>query len=443
VSRKIVPPPAVTMRRALSDPAMLGTVLVGDSWLAWRILLVAAMGESLTDDERVIFTRLTGREREPDVRVESLWAAVGRRGGKSRAIATLIVFIATLVDHSKAIVTGEKPIVLCLAPTARQARVVLDYISGIIESTPLLAPLIVNKTAETLELSNNITIEVRPATLRGTRGFSTVAVVVDEIAFLRSDESANPDSEILKALRPSLATTGGLLACISSPYAKRGELYTTFRKHYGPDGDPLILVAKAPSWETNPSLSRRVIDRAYEDDATAAAAEYGGEFRADIEAFVSREVVEGCVIPGVLERPPASSVSYQAFVDPSGGSSDSMTLCVGHKEGDTIVIDAIREPFSPDDVVGEFSALLKSYGVSKVVGDRYAGAWPQERFRERSITYEPSAKAKSDLYVALLATLNSARIELPDDKRLVSQLCGLERRTARRARHDRPFAWRS
>jgi hypothetical protein len=121
MSRKpTAPSPAVTMRRALSDPAMLGTVLVGDSWLAWRILLVAAMGESLTDDERVIFTRLTGREREPDVRVESLWAAVGRRGGKSRAIATLIVFIATLVDHSKAIVTGEKPIVLCLAPTARQ-----------------------------------------------------------------------------------------------------------------------------------------------------------------------------------------------------------------------------------------------------------------------------------------------------------------------------------
>jgi hypothetical protein len=184
----------VTMRAALEDPELLGTVLAGDSWLAWRILLIAAMGEPLDDEERSMFAKLTGREREPGVRVESVWGIIGRRGGKSRAIAALIVFIATLVDHSARIAPGEKPVVLCLAPTARQARVVLDYISGIIESTPLIAPLIVNKTAETLELSNGITIEVRPATLRGTRGFSTVAVVVDEMAFLRSDESANPDS---------------------------------------------------------------------------------------------------------------------------------------------------------------------------------------------------------------------------------------------------------
>jgi hypothetical protein len=36
--------------------------------------------------------------------------------------------------------------------------------------------------------------------------------------------------------------------------------------------------------------------------------------------------------------------------------------------------------------------------------------------------------------LALLATLNSGRIELPDDKRLVGQLCSLERRTARGGR---------
>ena len=45
----------VTMRAALEDPELLGTVLAGDSWRAWRILLIAAMGEALTDDERMIF----------------------------------------------------------------------------------------------------------------------------------------------------------------------------------------------------------------------------------------------------------------------------------------------------------------------------------------------------------------------------------------------------
>ena len=81
--------PSITLRKALADPQLLGGVLTGDSWKSWRVLLVAAMGESLTEDERAIFTRLTGREREPLQRVEEFAAVVGRRGGKSRAMATL------------------------------------------------------------------------------------------------------------------------------------------------------------------------------------------------------------------------------------------------------------------------------------------------------------------------------------------------------------------
>jgi hypothetical protein len=45
-----------------------------------------------------------------------------------------------------------------------------------------------------------------------------------------------------------------------------------------------------------------------------------------------------------------SGVSYLAFVDPSGGSGDGMTLAIGHQEDDVAVLDAIRErrpPFSP------------------------------------------------------------------------------------------------
>jgi hypothetical protein len=51
--------------------------LGGDSWLAWRVLLIAAMGEPLTDEERAIFAKLTGREREPGERVDELWCVVG------------------------------------------------------------------------------------------------------------------------------------------------------------------------------------------------------------------------------------------------------------------------------------------------------------------------------------------------------------------------------
>jgi hypothetical protein len=59
--------------------------------------LIALNGEKLTDAERVVFTKLTGREREPLQRCEEFWGVIGRRGGKSQAIAVLVVYLALLV----------------------------------------------------------------------------------------------------------------------------------------------------------------------------------------------------------------------------------------------------------------------------------------------------------------------------------------------------------
>ena len=77
---------------------------------------------------------------------------------------------------------------------------------------------------------------------------SAIAAICDEISFWlnEGDSSRNADKEIVAALRPALATTGGPLIAIAQPYAKRGELYGAFRKHYGPEGDPSVLVAHAP-----------------------------------------------------------------------------------------------------------------------------------------------------------------------------------------------------
>jgi hypothetical protein len=50
------------------------------------------------------------------------------------------------------------------------------------------------------------------------------------------------------------------------------------------------------------------------------------------------------------------------------------------------------------------------------------------------VTYEQAAKPKSDLYRDLLPAINSRRVDLLDDARLVTQLVSLERRTARGGR---------
>jgi hypothetical protein len=110
----------ISLRQALTDPNLLSTVLDGDSWFAWRTLLLAACGESLTEDERTLFRQLTGREHEPDRAVEEFIAVIGRRGGKSRAIAVLATYIAALREHPS-LVPGERGIVLVIAPDQNQA----------------------------------------------------------------------------------------------------------------------------------------------------------------------------------------------------------------------------------------------------------------------------------------------------------------------------------
>jgi hypothetical protein len=427
----------VTMRQALSDPDYFGSLLSGDSWAAWRVLLTAIVGEELTDEERVVFKSLTGRDSEPGEVVEEFWGIIGRRGGKTRAMAILAAYLATCVDHRAALAPGEKGVVPILAASVSQAANAFAFIEGIFAHSPSLKDLLVSVTADTIVLSTGVDIRVRPASYRTIRGTTCVAAICDEIAFWRSDDSANPDKEILKALRPSLATTAGPLIAISSPHAKRGELYGTFRRHFGPAGDPLILVAKAPSRAMNSTLPQKVIDRATEADPEAASAEYMGEFRGDLEVFVSREAIEACVTSGVTVRAPLANVTYRAFVDPSGGSNDSMTLAISHSEGNRAILDCVlekRAPFSPDNVVSEFAATLKSYRISTVTGDRYAGEWPRERFKVHGITYQPAEMNRSELYLSFLPLLNSARVDLLDSPRMVSQFCGLERRTSRAGR---------
>jgi hypothetical protein len=430
--------PRIPLRKALADRNLLGTTLAGETWYPWRTLLIASMGEPLKPAEREVFTKLTGREREPSSRIEEFVGIIGRRGGKSRAISVIATYLAGLCQHPN-LVPGERGVLLIIAPDQRQADIVLDYTEANFRASPILRQLIEARTARALKLTNNIDIEVRSSDFRRLRGPTFCGIICDETAFWLSEYSSNPDTEILNSVRPGLATTGGPLFIISSPYARRGELWKLFSKHYGPAGDPAILVARAPTRDMNPSLPQSVVDRAIERDAASAGAEYMAEFRSDLEAFVSIEAIRACVSPGILERSPSRDLYYSAFVDPSGGSADSFTLAIGHPDHarETVIVDALREivaPFSPEVAVGELAELLKTYRITSVSGDRYAGEWPREQFGKFGISFEPSPKPKSGLYTDLLPLINSARIELLDHSKLISQLTALERRTARGGR---------
>jgi hypothetical protein len=428
--------PKISLREALSDPQLLGHCLVGPSWKAWRTLLIAAMGEPLVDqDELDLFAQLTGGRVPPLERAEELVGVIGRRGGKSAACATLAAYIVTCVDFSDVLARGENGVCLIISPDIRQSGIMLSYARAAIEGSPLLSQQITNTTTDSVELGN-LSIETRAASMKRLRGPTYVAVFGDEIAFFPNENSVNPDVEVLNSVRPGLATTRGMMVLISSPYSRRGILWHTFSNHHGPAGDKLILVARAASRQLNPTLPQSVVDRAMERDPAAASAEFGAEFRTDIEGYVSLDAVMACVAKGVIERAPVPGTAYECFVDMSGGAQDSAALCIGHLAAgkETIVLDCLREiraPHSPEAACAEFADVMRTYNLVSATSDKYAASWPVEQFSRYGVLLRPEAAPKSALYSTLLASLNSKRVDLLDNERMVAQIVSLERRTGR------------
>jgi hypothetical protein len=425
---------------ALTDRNLLGAALRNpDSWARWLSVLKAAFALPLSATDKEAFGEVAGGRQPPQERVSELWCTVGRRSGKSRIAAALAVYAAAFIPRRLA--RGEVGTVLVLAASQAQAATVFGYCTGFLEASPVLKREIASATRTEIRLRNGNAIAVHANSYRSIRGRTLLACIFDEIAFWRDETSAVPDLEVYRAVVPALATTGGMLVGISSPYRKTGLLHQKWRDHYAKNGDRVLVVGGA-SRLFNPTLDADIIAAAMADDPESARAEWQAEFRTDIAAFLDDATIERCIDFGrPLEIPPRPGISYSAFVDPSGGRHDCFTLAIGHREGTGsgafYVVDAIRgvhPPFDPAAVVGEFAALLKDYRIAIVIGDNYSAAWVETAFSKAGIRYSRSEQAKSQLYLESLPLFMRQAISIPAHDRLLRELRLLERRTSRSGR---------
>ena len=402
------------------------------TWQAWEVFLRGLFGLPIESaEDLVLFKSCTGLEGTPGEKVRESYVIAGRRSGKSFTSALIAVFLACFKDWSPYLSPGERGWIFIIAVDKAQAGIIKAYVSGIFDRVKCLKGMIERETQETIELRNGISIGVKTASFRSIRGYTVLAAILEELAFYRSEDSANPDKEILAAIRPALATIPeSLLLGISTPYSRNGALWEQFRTYYGKSGGPLIW--KAPTRTMNPTVDVRVIDNALKEDPQAARAEWEAEWREDVMAFITAELVEGVMVPGRFELPKIAGANYYGFLDPSGGRQDSFTLGICHKEtSGKIVLDVLRErrpPFQPQGVVAEFADVLKSFGISNVESDKYGGEWVPEAFRVHGIEVKNADMTASELYLNFLPLISNGTVELLDSKRLLAQLTGLERR---------------
>src|SRR5262245_34730569 len=331
----------MTILEAIHDPNLFQPLLRDPaSWQAWAVWLKAVFALPMTTAEQDLYARCTNRQQPPTIEPTEVFTICGRRAGKSFIAALTAVYLSSFRDYRQFLSPGERAIIMLLAHDRNQAGVIFRYILGILRSVPLLAQMIATERAEEIDLVNSVTIAVYTASYRATRGVTIAAALCDELAYW-SIEGVNPAKEILTALRPAMVTIpGAKLLCLSSPYARTGILYDTYRQHFGQEDD--VLVWQAPSATMNPTIPQTFIAREVERDPQAARSEWGAEFREDLETAFPLDVIEACVIPGRGTLPPAN-VSYQAFVGPSGGRADAFTLAVGHYHRDgRVIIDCVR-----------------------------------------------------------------------------------------------------
>jgi hypothetical protein len=237
----------ISLLRFFDDPQLFGPSFAHGDWTAWKAFIAALFAESSPDEATLaIYRAHTGRTTWPTAPFSEATLIVGRRGGKSRILATIAVYLAVTRNYVPYLAPGELATVAVMAAGVDQARAIFRFVLGLIRAVPLLRKMLLRVTKQRIFLVNRVVIEITPASFRTARGFTFAAVLCDEMAFWRTDEaSANPDVEILRAIRPGLRPfridgadgveplrQAGRALCLLSPALWQGR-----RAYLGVEGD--------------------------------------------------------------------------------------------------------------------------------------------------------------------------------------------------------------
>lgn len=391
-------------------------------------------------EQRELAEEMLGRtwsgELEEARRIAAL--IMGADAGKSVMASQLLVH-RSLFAPLDGLRPGQLAWALLVGPDMRLASIPLDYAKGTVTTSDLIREeLLVDPTpsAQTIRFQRGTVIGILPATSGGSavRGRRFVAVVLEECAFFRDSDYRVNDVEIVRALRPRLLRGAQLLG-ISTPYRKSGWLWKLHREEFGRSRHALVL--KAPTKLMRPDKAQADLDRQYEEDPTAAAAELGAEFLDNAEGLLDISDLEACVDGGVARLAPDPRYKYAAAMDPSGLRNDPWAFTiVGRPMGEGPVLQFIAKAWRPGakvaDIVGEIGTLLREFGLSRVFTDQYGSEVTREHFTRAGIVVDErpftagASSPKTLGFKALKELVVAQRIRLLDVPEQTRELGALE-----------------
>jgi len=446
-----------------------------DTWYKWLVLGLAIFAEKMTRAERAIYFEFTGRKNAPTKKLREVWVALARRSGKNHFFAAVIVFVACLKRHN--IRRGNTAKIMLLALDREQSGESFRMIADLLLSIPQFAAMIVggstDRAMSTIKLANRIEIQIMVANQGSVRARAAIFILLDEVGHWQTKEGAvNIDAGIVAAIRPTRwGMTESLLVAISSPRARKGELYRvskqwgieTVKRRDGSAMENPILYWQA---RTDAGHVERVLsggldmrptrdqdflaqlEADYIADPASFVSEGLGQFRADLETYVSLEVVEAAMKQGVTTIPYEFGYSHFVAVDAAGGTGqDSAAVCVAravpainpmsgknYMFAQVCFVKEYKPKFRSSAVVEDIVAIADEYKAAKVYGDGFSGGMFASNMKDAAphLVYEVVKDAKSIFYRKFLPLLTGQRVGLPDSKmtpigqRIVEQLVSLE-----------------
>jgi Phage Terminase len=363
----------------------------------------------------------------------------GRQSGKTSKLAAPIALFETFRDHG--LPPGQEAYVMLLAPTIAQARIALRSIRNYLRGSKILSKRIVRTTKDEIVLDHGIIIGCYASTYDGVRGRIIVAAICDEMAFWPHEEtSANPEEEVIAALRPGMITVKNpKLIKISTPYAKQGLLWAEFQRRAELD----FPVWQLPSHEMNPKISLSDLEREQRrGEEKYHLREYLAEFVDSVSGWTTPEILDPCIARGRRELPPVRDGFYLAALDPASRHND-FALAILHRSSDgKIIEDRVARrtgtktaPLAFRAVLAEIKSILDDYGINSAVGDQFCSDVIRQDLLELGVSYEictfgPQTRAM--IFTNLKHLLVQDKIELLEDPEQLRQLRNLrEERTDR------------
>jgi hypothetical protein len=334
-----------------------------------------------------------------------------------------------------------------LANDEGQAADDLDLAKKLVAANPIIAREVDLRAKEIIRRDGRGRMQILPARdIAGAHGKTYLFIGFDEIHAYRSHdlfEALAPDPTRRDALT-WITSYAGIRHAPGIPLydlmhaGRRGDDPRMFFSWYGADfTTDLDFAESTPEQRANPSMASWGNDGYLEQQRRRLPTHKFRRLHLNLPgapdgAAFSADAVMSAIVSGRKHLDYELGSAYVGFVDMSGGSSDDAVLAIAHYDVaikrsvlDLLVAQTGKPPFNPRTAVRKFAALLKTYGLSRVHGDGYAGQTFRADFGEHGIAYEVAMLPKTGIYDALEPKLNAGEVELIDITELQEQLLTL------------------